>query len=302
MFFIKVFPRIGFYGRLIRRGKSSLVLDSYLHNSFGNAEFNLSDVLMRTKPYLNRTLEQNLREVKVALRTGMQLENIKIFLLKETIGEQSDGVSVIQDGAQSQGPKDPLTLALEIGQLLQKNNIDYAVGGSLAFGIWAVPRATTDVDMNVYTETSDQQGISDLLDTLELAGVEFRNSHMGKLISREEAECVVAGHHQIYFRLCGREVDIFLPKLAMDNSSKQRRKEVSVDGKPLFFLDAETIAVYKLLWKRDKDIIDLEQLFAVRGSQLDLEYMKTVLDLMSLDELDNTYNLFYKLQRDYIKK
>lgn len=43
-------------------------------------------------------------------------------------------------------PNDPLEAALRIAAAFESAGISYALGGALAYGLWAVPRATVDVD------------------------------------------------------------------------------------------------------------------------------------------------------------
>ncbi|MBL8680775.1 MAG: hypothetical protein JNK05_16470 [Myxococcales bacterium] len=44
----------------------------------------------------------------------------------------------------------PLEAGLAIGAALDRSAVPYALGGALALSYWAVPRATADVDVNVF--------------------------------------------------------------------------------------------------------------------------------------------------------
>lgn len=44
----------------------------------------------------------------------------------------------------------PLSKALDLGAALESHGVPYAIGGALAYGLWGIPRATSDVDINVF--------------------------------------------------------------------------------------------------------------------------------------------------------
>jgi hypothetical protein len=49
-------------------------------------------------------------------------------------------------------PTDALDAALRVAHSLEERAVPYALGGALAYGLWGVPRATLDVDLNVFVE------------------------------------------------------------------------------------------------------------------------------------------------------
>ena len=48
------------------------------------------------------------------------------------------------------GDDDSFEVDLKIAQIFDDASIKYAIGGSLAHGIWAIPRGTVDVDELLY--------------------------------------------------------------------------------------------------------------------------------------------------------
>lgn len=159
-------------------------------------------------------------------------------------------------------PDDPLTAALALGDHLDERGIPYAVGGALAYGLWAVPRATVDVDINVFVEPNALEGVFDALQDL---GIELdrdearhRNEQQGMFVGR-----------------WGRfRIDVFTPSIPFSWEAQQTRVRVEVGGSFAWFLAASACAVFKLLFFRGKDLVDLERLVAVQGEQLDLDYVR----------------------------
>ncbi len=47
-----------------------------------------------------------------------------------------------------------------------------------------------------------------------------------------------------------------------------------VENQQAWFLSAEALSVFKLLFFRAKDIVDLQRLVAVQGDRLDLDYVR----------------------------
>jgi hypothetical protein len=58
-----------------------------------------------------------------------------------------------------------------------------------------------------------------------------------------------------------------------------------VEGRPVWFLSAEALAVFKLLFFRPKDLVDLQRLLAVQGPALDTAYIRRhLVEMMGEDD------------------
>jgi hypothetical protein len=80
-------------------------------------------------------------------------------------------------------------------------------------------------------------------------------------------------------------LDIFTPSIDFSWEAKRTSVTKSIDGRSARFLSAEAIAVFKLLFFRGKDIVDLERLVAVRGSALDVAYVRRqIVEMMGEDD------------------
>lgn len=47
-------------------------------------------------------------------------------------------------------PSSPIDAAVSLGAALEGKHIPYAIGGALAYNLYGVPRATHDLDVNVF--------------------------------------------------------------------------------------------------------------------------------------------------------
>ncbi len=154
-----------------------------------------------------------------------------------------------------------LEAARRIGERLDEANIDYAIGGALALGVWGAPRATKDVDLSIFVDDRHLDGV---IAAFERAGVMF--DHAAAI-----AEVARVG----FFRglLGTTPVDAFISRHPHFWKMHERRRAVRTpDGHDLYFITAEDLCVMKLVYGRDKDVTDLERLFAVRV--LDVGYVR----------------------------
>jgi hypothetical protein len=167
----------------------------------------------------------------------------------------------------------PLEAALEIGAALDRASIAYAVGGAIALSYWAVPRATADVDVNVFVREHE---LCALCDALVAIGVP---------ISLDAARVASDASGLIVVQWMGMRVDLFTPSIEFSWEALRTRVQVDIDSHKLWLLSPEALAVFKLLFFRPKDIADLQRLLGVRGEALDVNYVRAqVVAMMGEDD------------------
>lgn len=167
---------------------------------------------------------------------------------------------------------DALDIGLELAGVLEERGIPYALGGALALGVWGIPRGTHDVDVNVFVSDAE---LPTLLEALRDLGIEI-DEDAARMASRERGLIVV--------RHRGMRVDLFTPSIDFSWEAERTRKRHTVEGRGVWFLSAEALAVFKLLFFRAKDIVDLERLIAVQGSRFDAAYVRRHLVEMMGDD------------------
>jgi hypothetical protein len=161
-----------------------------------------------------------------------------------------------------------------IARTLEAAGIPYALGGALALGAHGVPRGTLDVDVNVFI---DDEELPIVLDQLQRLGVD---------IDREAALARAAQDGMCVGQWAGMRIDVFTPSIPFSHEAGRTRVRLGEgpDG-GVWFLSAEAIAVFKLLFYRPKDIADLERLNAVQGPDLDRDYVRRwMVEMMGEDD------------------
>ena len=195
---------------------------------------------------------------------------------------------------------DTLTIAVVVAKIFKDANIPYAIGGALACGVWSVPRGTMDVDMNVFVLRDSTSSIRDVLDLLENNGVLFCDKNH-ELISKETCLTTIRDGSDLNGMLGLTRLDIFFSNGSpadLTLLAKERCESIDIGTEKISFLSAESIAIFKLLWKRSKDVGDLEKLFCTQRSTMDFKYIEQIL-LHQVHEDDESLKLFYVLKQQY---
>ncbi len=151
-----------------------------------------------------------------------------------------------------------LKLALE----LEAHGIEYALGGALAYGVWALPRATRDVDLNVFLPA---EKLAPALKVLANAGVQFD-------FAEAERRAIDEGMFVGWVGAC--RIDVFIPSIPFSWEALRTRTLVPAGSASAWFLSAESLSFFKMMFFRSKDIADIERLLANTGKKLDAPYVR----------------------------
>jgi hypothetical protein len=163
--------------------------------------------------------------------------------------------------------------ALLLTGALESAVIPYAIGGALAYGVWSAPRGTHDVDLNIFLA---EDHVDAVLDVLMTVGCVFdrEDSHR-----RAREGAVVVG------RLAGMRIDLFFATIPFSWEAATTRARVDTSAGSRWYLSAEATALFKLLFFRTKDKLDLDNLLQVRGELLDHAYIRRwLVDMMGPDD------------------
>ena len=164
-------------------------------------------------------------------------------------------------------------VARRLADALDFAQIPYAIGGAIAYGLYAPPRTTNDVDLNIFVGPED---LDPCFDAFEKAGA---------TVDRLAARSSATERGDFTIRVNGMRVDVFIESIPLSPCAGRRVKEAVLLGRPVKVLSPEDLVLFKLLFYRPKDINDVERLVRFQGSNLDREYVHGWLeDLVGKDD------------------
>jgi hypothetical protein len=144
-----------------------------------------------------------------------------------------------------------------LARTLAEAGVPHAFGGAIALAYYATPRGTRDVDINVFLPTS---AFDRVLAALLRIGVEPPTPHMRRTLERDE---------QVRLDWDGTPLDLFFSYNELHDACLERQRKVPFGGERLTILSPEDLAIFKVLFARDKDWRDLREMLFAQGPDLD---------------------------------
>ncbi len=160
---------------------------------------------------------------------------------------------------------DATEAAVHFATALQRAGIPHAIGGAIAYGFFGAARGTHDVDINLFVP-GDAAGPAP--SALIAAGLEIDEP----LALETAAE---RGDARGMFK--GLPVDLFFNSIPVHDRAATRTREVTLHGIRLRVLSPEDTAVFKMLFFRGKDLVDVERLLGIMQGSLDRAYVRAAL-------------------------
>jgi hypothetical protein len=163
---------------------------------------------------------------------------------------------------------------LLIEEALTRQRIPHAFGGAIALAYYATPRATIDIDLNVFVPVSRAD---DVLQVFGSLGSEPLPPEERERLQRDE---------QARLRWEGTPIDLFFAYDAFHDSCLARRRVFPFgEGDSIHVLSAEDLVVFKVMFDRDKDWRDIGELSYALAGELDSAYLRHWLDrILGIDD------------------
>ncbi len=130
---------------------------------------------------------------------------------------------------------------------LEEAHIAHAFGGALALAYYAEPRATVDIDVNVFVPT---ERFPELAETLGPLGVA---DDVDRTALNRDGQCRL--------RWGRTPLDLFFAYDEIHEAMRQEARQVPFGDGKLPVLSPEHLVVCKAMFDRPKDWLDIEQIF-----------------------------------------
>lgn len=154
---------------------------------------------------------------------------------------------------------------LAIHRQLDLAKVPHAIGGALALAYYAEPRATVDVDVNVFVSAEQWPRVRDALAPI---GIDVDTD--ASTLQRDEQVRLWWGRNA---------VDLFFSYVDLHEEMRHRTRKVPFGKETIPILSPEHLAVCKAMFDRTKDWIDIEQIL-VAADPLDLGEIESWLERM----------------------
>jgi hypothetical protein len=130
---------------------------------------------------------------------------------------------------------------------LQAAKIPHAIGGALALAYYAEPRATIDIDVNVFVPASKWKSVFEALESL---GVDAGD--LDTIALERDGQC------RLWWN--DNAVDLFFANEEIHDEMRKQTRRVPFAGETIPILAPEHLAICKAMFDRPKDWIDIEQM------------------------------------------
>jgi len=154
-----------------------------------------------------------------------------------------------------------------IHEALDEAMVPHALGGALALAYYADPRATIDIDINVFLPT---ERWPDVIDALETLGV--------SVTDLDEPALVRDGQCRLWWG--DNAVDLFFSYSPIHEEMKREARRVPFAEVTVPILSPEHLAVCKAMFDRRKDWLDIEQML-IATDELDTSKIEGWLERMA---------------------
>ncbi len=218
---------------------------------------------------------------------GASVEKIRHEFIRAVLAEKFRGDFQPQGNDEKMWIQDSITLAAELHQIFESNNILYYVSGGVAASLHGEPRSTRDLDLVIEVQP---QKINLLVATLEGAGyycpagaVEGLKQGSERMLNITHTETIA-------------NADLYISDVSPFSVSQMARRQlIDLEGIPPFWVaSAEDTILQKLCWGKgsqsEKQWRDVLGILKLQAETLDYTYLTQWAE--SLDLIDDFSQAF----------
>lgn len=145
-----------------------------------------------------------------------------------------------------------------LSRVIGASEIPFAFGGALALAYYAEPRATVDVDVNIFAPPDSVDRVAEILGTLDIP-----TSAVHRRLVRRDG--------QVRLHWGTTPVDLFFAYDPFHFHAAARVRRVPFGAETILVLAPEDLLVCKVVYNRRKDWIDIEQMLLLTAGTLDVD-------------------------------
>ncbi len=153
-----------------------------------------------------------------------------------------------------------------LARSLSGAKVPHAFGGAIALAYYATPRGTRDVDINLFLPARAFDRVLDALAPLDVAPP---TATMLRTLERD-------GQVRLFWG--STPLDLFFSYNELHDACVERKRVVPFGADQIPILSAEDLAIFKVLFAREKDWRDLHEMLFAQAAVFDADYALGWLD------------------------
>jgi len=155
---------------------------------------------------------------------------------------------------------------IAIHEALRAAKVPHAIGGALALAYYATPRATIDIDLNVFVPAESWRDVVEALGPLGVASDDLDSTALER-----DGQCRL--------RWGDNPIDLFFAYDPVHTEMRKEARRVPFGEITIPILAPEHLAVCKAMFDRKKDWLDIEQML-IADDELDADAVERWLERM----------------------
>ncbi len=157
--------------------------------------------------------------------------------------------------------------------ILDSLRVPYALGGAIAMSYHRYVRATRDIDFLILLPAVQFQSFADALNA---AGFRMHDEK-DQPVAVEVAPLVQSTRDLGLCRVWWKHVrvELFVPKVPLQDSVLKRRFRVEDGESGVWVTTVEDLILLKMIFHRDKDLVDVRRLIAANRGSIDRVYIES---------------------------
>lgn len=162
---------------------------------------------------------------------------------------------------------------LSITREFQKAQIPHAIGGAIALAFYSEPRATADLDVNIFLHPDQKEVVLSIL------------SSIIKIDDRDAVASSIDQNAQTRIRWNDTPIDLFFSNTPFHDSCADRIRWADYLTEEVPILSPEDLIIYKIAYDRPQDWLDVGKMVTFCGANLDKDYIrKWIYDIFNPDD------------------
>ena len=169
-----------------------------------------------------------------------------------------------------------IDVVVGLGEVFDRLQLRFAVGGALANIYWGILRATVDVDCLISLPAIKYQLLADELNAIGCTLLDQHGQDVSVTVARLREQVDQRKLIECYYPLPNApvRVELFVPVVPLQEEILRRAVPIRMRNREIRITTAEDLILLKLVFHRVKDLLDVRGILWLQRERLDLDYLR----------------------------